>query len=62
VGKLMERESKMADSFVILGTVALVGLVAVTTIALVYNRTLWVSGSDKHVEIRTAESTNKPTR
>lgn len=44
---------KMADGLVVLGTIAIVGLVAVTTIALVYNRSLWVRGNSSEVNVQT---------
>lgn len=45
----------MNDGLVILGTVAIVGLVAVATVALVYNRGLWVKGSSGQIEVKTGE-------
>lgn len=45
----------MNDGLVILGTVAIVGLVAVATIALVYDRGLFVRGSKSEMEIRTGD-------
>ena len=43
----------MADGMVILGTVAIVGLVAVTTIAMVYNRSFGFRGTNDSVEVNT---------
>jgi len=43
----------MSDGIVILGTVAIVGLVAVVTVALVYNRIIWVRGTRDSVEVQT---------
>lgn len=48
-----QRDKRMTDGLVILGTVAIVGLVAVLTVALVYNRSLWVKGSSKQLEVET---------
>jgi len=44
----------MSDGLVVLGTVAIVGLVAVTTVALVYNRSLHVRGSSEGIEVQTS--------
>jgi hypothetical protein len=46
----------MSDGIVILGTVALVGLVAIMTVALVYDRRLWVRGSDSQLELKAGDS------
>ena len=54
--KSFEKEKRMSDVFVVLGTVGIVGLVAVAAIALVYNRNLWVKGTDNALEVRTTAS------
>lgn len=48
----------MSDGMVILGTVAIVGLVAVLTVALVYNRDFWVRGSHESIEFKTSSAEN----
>ena len=55
----MDEGRTMNDGLVILGTVALVGLVAIVTVALVYDRRLWLRGSDSRIEVQTGES-SKP--
>ena len=45
--------SKMSEVVLVLGTVTIVGLVAIVSIALVYNRSLWVKGTDNSIEMRT---------
>ena len=52
-----KKDEKMADGVVVLGTIASVGLVAVTTIALVYNRPLWVRGNSSEVQVRAGSAT-----
>jgi hypothetical protein len=52
----------MSDGIVILGTVAIVGLVAVVTVALVYNRSLWVRGTRDQVEVQTSTTVVTPER
>lgn len=54
-----EKEKRMSDVFVVLGTVGIVGLVAIAAIALVYNRNLWVKGTDSTLEVRTAASNDE---
>lgn len=55
--------SKMSEVVLVLGTVAIVGLVAIVSIALVYNRSLWVKGSDNSIEMRTdAEVRSEPSK
>jgi len=49
-------ELRMSDGVVILGTVAIVGLVAVATVALVYDRTLGITGSRGKIHIETGET------
>ncbi len=49
----------MTDGMVILGTIGLVGLVAVSTVALVYNRPLLVRGNSSSVEVQTNTATDK---
>jgi hypothetical protein len=56
------KEKKMADGVVILGTVAIVGLVGIFAIALVYNRPLWVRGTNKSLDVRTASTANMDGR
>lgn len=51
-----KKDGKMADGLVVLGTVGIVGLVAVTTVSLVYNRTLWVRGSRSDIQVHTGRS------
>lgn len=53
-------KSKMTDGFVILGTVAIVGLVAVTTIALVYNRSFGFRGGKEAIEVQTKVEVDRP--
>jgi hypothetical protein len=50
----------MADELVILGTIAIVGLVAVTTIALVYNRSFGFRGDKEAIQIETRADSNGP--
>ena len=52
MSKITEKP-KMADGLVILGTVAIVGLVAVTTIALVYGRSFGLRGDKQSIEVQT---------
>lgn len=51
--RVFREESKMSEVILVLGTVGIVGLVAIATIALVYNRSLWVKGTDSSIELRT---------
>ena len=53
-------KSKMTDGFVILGTIAIVGLVAVTTIALVYNRSFGFRGDKEAIEVQTKVESERP--
>ncbi len=48
----------MSDGVVILGTVAIVGLVAVVTVALVYDRKLGFTGSRNEIQIDAGEKAN----
>lgn len=50
----------MTDGLVILGTVAIVGLVAVTTIALVYNRSFGFRGNKEAIEVQTNVEAESP--
>jgi hypothetical protein len=43
----------MSDVLVILGTVAIVGVVAIATVAIVYDRFLWFRATNASVELRT---------
>ncbi|MEL6110894.1 MAG: hypothetical protein AAFU85_33220 [Planctomycetota bacterium] len=51
----------MSDGAVILGTVAIVGLVAVLTVALVYNRAMWLRGTSDGVEVKTSAGDALPS-
>lgn len=51
--EVIEKGKTMSDGFVILGTVSIVGIVAVLTVALVYNRPLWLRGSRESLEVHT---------
>jgi hypothetical protein len=43
----------MSDVLVILGTITIVGIVAIATVALVYDRFLWFRGTKTSVELQT---------
>ena len=47
------KDQKMSDAIVILGTLAILGIVAVTTVSLVYNRSLGLRGNKESIEINT---------
>ena len=47
----------MNDGLIVLGAIAIVGLVAVASIALVYDRGLFVRGSKSEMELRTGDRT-----
>jgi hypothetical protein len=51
-----KKDLKMSDGLVALGSIAIVGLVAVLIIALVYNRAIWVQGSRDALEVRTSRT------
>lgn len=51
----------MADGLVVLGTTAIVGGVAVLTIALVYDRPIWLRGDRQSIEAHTTKSLGEPS-
>lgn len=52
--------TNMTDGFIILGTVGIVGLVAVLAIALVYNRPFQFRGDSSRMEIEAKADGTKP--
>lgn len=49
----------MSDGIVVIGTVAIVGVVAVLIVALVYDRPIAINASEKQVQIDAVQQSSK---